>query len=79
MLQDSDVRYQSKLCMSMCMHDFILRRCNCSTSQLADYRHHDAKYKAPRDPQLLCKDVGKDKECLEKLAPEMTAEKARRV
>ena len=79
MTQDSDVRYQSKLCMSMCMHDFILERCNCSTSQLADYRHHDAKYKAPREPHLLCTDVGGDKECLEKLAPEMTAEKARRV
>lgn len=65
--------------MSMCMHDFILERCNCSTSQLADYRHHKAKYKAPGVPQLLCKDIREDKECLEKLAPEMTAEKAGRV
>ena len=77
--QDSDVKYQSKLCMSMCMHDFILERCNCSTSQLADYRHDRAKFKEPGVPHLLCKDIGADKDCLENLAPELTAEKARHV
>ena len=77
--QDSDVVYQSKLCMSVCMHDFILDRCNCSTAQLADYRHPEARRKAHKYGTGLCNDIGPDKDCLEKLSPELAAEKARRV
>ena len=56
------MKYQTKLCQTMCMHDVVLVECNCSMTQLADFRHPGAL--AP-----LCKDLGNDEACLERLAP----------
>jgi hypothetical protein len=47
------------------MHDQIQSHCNCSTPQLGDYHHGK--------PVMLCKDLGPDKECLDRLASSISS------